>query len=120
MPRMARVFSALFVAWFALLLVEPAMLHACPVHNAAAAPASGGAHSHDGHAAPTPVPPQAGEHCMCLGDCTQIAGAGLPSAVTRLVVTAIVHARDTGLPDYAYVPVAVAHAIPFANGPPTT
>ena len=116
---MARVFTALFAAWFALVLVEPAMLHACQVHNVATAPASGGGHSHQGHDAPTPVPPQAGAHCMCLGDCTQVAGAGLPSAVTRLVVTTTVDVRDTGLPDYAYVPVAVAHAIPFANGPPT-
>jgi hypothetical protein len=118
MHHMARVFTAFFAIWFALILVEPVMLHACPVHNAAAAPASSGGHAHEGHDDAASLPPQT-DHCMCLGDCVQIAGTGLPSVVTQLVVTTTVHVRDTGLPDYAYVPVAVAHAIPFANGPPT-
>src|SRR5688572_8825176 len=108
MAPVARLITALFAVWFALVLVEPAMLHACPVHHAAAAPASAGGHAHGGHDAAASLPPQAGAHCMCLGDCAQIAGVGLPSAVTQFVVTTTLHARDNGLPDYAYVPVAVA------------
>jgi hypothetical protein len=42
----------------------------------------------------------------------------LPSAVPTLTAETVGEARNTGLPDHAYVPVAVAHAIPFANGPP--
>ena len=116
MRRLSRSLAALFTAWLALALVEPAVLHACPVHDTGSVPAE--THGHVGHEAP-PSQPAAGSHCLCLGDCTSVAGVSLPSAVTTLTAETIVEARDTGLPDHAYVPVAVAHAIPFANGPPT-
>ena len=115
MRRRSRCLAALFTAWLALTIVEPAVVHACPVHNAESVPAE--AHGHAGHEAP-PSQPAAGSHCLCLGDCTSGAGVSLPSAVTTLTAETAVEARDTGLPDHAYVPVAVAHGIPFANGPP--
>ena len=108
-----RCLAALFTAWLAIAMAEPAVLHACPVHDTESFPAK--AHGHAGGEAPSQ--PAAGSHCLCR-DCTSVAGVGLPSAVTTLTAERAVEARDTGLPDHAYVPVAVAHAIPFANGPP--
>jgi hypothetical protein len=116
--RLARALAAVFTLWFAIAMVEPAVLHACPVHDVASVPAGANGHSHVGHDA-APAHPTSSSHCLCLGDCATIAGVALPSPVTRLMAANVVEARNTGLPDHAYVPVAVAHAIPFANGPPT-
>ena len=43
---------------------------------------------------------------------------GAPPAVLADAETAA--ARDSGLPDFEYAPVAAAHVLPFSNGPPTT
>ena len=115
--RTSRFVAVLFTVWFAVALVEPAMLHVCPVHDGApAAPAN--AHVHGAHDGASASHPAAAAHCLCLGDCTSMGSVGLPSSVTTIAAATIVQARDTGLPDHAYVPIAVAHAIPFANGPP--
>lgn len=114
-----RVFASVFALWFAVALVEPALLHACPVHDTAASPTQAAAHAHAGHEAAPSSQPSAGEHCLCLGDCAHATALGLPSVVTRLDARVSAQERDPGLPDYAYVPVAAAHVIPFANGPPT-
>jgi hypothetical protein len=115
--RLSRSLAAVFTAWFAIAMVEPAVLHACPVHDAGSVPAQSDGHAHVGHDT-APSHPTSGSHCLCLGDCTNIASVGLPSPVIRVLATPVVEWRDTGLPHHAYVPVAVAHAIPFANGPP--
>jgi hypothetical protein len=116
--RGSRSLAALFTIWFAVALVEPAVLHVCPVHDAMASTAPASAHMHGGHDGASSSHPATTAHCLCLGDCAKIGSVGLPASVTSLASTTIIHARDTGLPDYAYVPVAVAHVIPFANGPP--
>ena len=116
--RVSRSLGALFTVWFAVALVEPAVLHVCPVHDAVASTAPASAHSHGGHHGASPSHPATSSHCLCLGDCAKIGSVGLPAAVTTLAAAAIVEVQDTGLPDHAYVQVAVAHAIPFANGPP--
>ena len=116
--RVSRSLAALFTVWFAVALVEPAVLHVCPVHDAVASTLPASAHVHGGHDDASPSHPGTTAHCLCLGDCAKIGSVGLPASVTILAAAAINDARDTGLPDYAYVPVAVAHVIPFANGPP--
>lgn len=115
---MVRALAAAFTLWFALVLIEPAVLHACPVHNPAPVPTSAGEGAHHGHEAAPAPDHHSGAQCLCLGDCTTITGVGLPSSIATLVVPTTTSGRDTGLPDYAYLPVAAAHVIPFANGPP--
>ena len=114
---MLRALAAVFTLWFALILIEPAVLHACPVHNPVAVPTSGATAHHGHEAAPAPEH-NSGAHCLCLGDCATFTGVALPASITTLVVPTTTSDGDTGLPDYAYVPVAAAHVIPFANGPP--
>jgi len=56
--------------------------------------------------------------CTCPGECAAASPAAFATTPTTLaVVTAAT--IDSGLPDYEYVPVAAAHVLPFANGPPT-
>jgi hypothetical protein len=129
-----RVFATLLVAWFAALTAEPVTLHPCPMHDgvlllqtsAAAHHAMHGAMSaHDApmeHAAAhEDLPPahSTGHHqCTCIGTCTATSATGLPSARLALAATLDAPVHDPGLPDYAYVPVAAQHVLPFAHAPP--
>jgi hypothetical protein len=113
-----RILASVFTVWFAAALVEPAVLHVCPVHDAAV-PTDAVAHAHAGHEASPSPQPNAGDHCLCLGDCANATHIGLPASRTAVLIETTLDARDTGLPEYAYVPIAAAHVIPFANGPPT-
>ena len=128
MPRSLwhRVLSAFVAVWLALVLGEPAVLHACPMHGGA--PAAGvlaaagvpdAAAGHHEHGAP--AAPSGGHQCTCLGHCSAPVGVAAPAAAVALVPSAdAASTRDRGLPDYEYVPVVAAHVLPFANGPPTT
>ena len=126
-----RALAALMAAWLAIVMAEPAVLHACPMHGGAHAAASaavqGGAGSamtmaHDAasHASDAPAHPAHGHQCTCLGQCCTPVGVAAPATVVALVTAPdSAAARDAGLPDFEYVPVAAAHVLPFPNGPPT-
>lgn len=137
-PLWSRALAALLAVWFAIVMAEPAALHSCPMHGGpAVAAASGGHHAAPApeaaasihaaarhgmahHGAPVPADRGAGHQCTCLGRCAAGVGAAAPAA--RVVLAQAVEtaaARDSGLPDHEYVPVAAAHVLPFANGPPT-
>ncbi|MFL5575508.1 MAG: hypothetical protein ACJ79S_06020 [Gemmatimonadaceae bacterium] len=138
-PLWSRAVAALVAIWFAIMMAEPAALHSCPMHGGlAVTAAAAGGHHHGGsvpaalaapsehaaqpqHGAPAPVDHGAGGHqCTCLGQCAMGVGAAAPAAVVALAPVVETHAtRDAGLPDFEYVPVAAAHVLPFANGPPT-
>jgi hypothetical protein len=114
---LARVFAALLAAWFTINVVDPARLHACPVHDGAAAQAHDtghGAHAHHGSQEHSRAPES--HQCHCFGSCC----AATPVAASRApeLATAEVTVVAPGLPDYAYVVVARSHLLPFANGPP--
>ena len=102
-----RALAAVMAAWLAIVMAEPALLHACPTHGVA--PATGDA------------PAQHGHQCTCLGQCHAPVGVAAPAALVSLASgLEVVAARDSGLPDFEYAPVAAAHVLPFANGPPAT
>ena len=125
-----RALAAVMAAWLAIVMAEPAVLHACPMHGGvgmthAASAAHGVAMEMTHHAASapadSPAQPAHGHQCTCLGQCSAPVGVAAPAALVALAPTIeTVAARDGGLPDFEYVPVAAAHVLPFANGPPTT
>jgi hypothetical protein len=134
---MRRVFSLLQAVWLALLIAEPAALHACEMHGSghgthaatvAAAPDAGVAHDgHEGHhaaaraSAPDYAPASgntASRHCQCLGECCAAAVATLAPTPDIPAVALIAALRS---------PVDAAESVerrapdlrlPFANGPP--
>jgi hypothetical protein len=123
-PIWSRALAALFALWFTVYTVEPVALHACDVHDAprgAAAATMQSADMHAGHSVATTddgEPSGKTSCCTCPGDCATTSLTVLPTTAT--VVSVVTTATtDSGLPDYEYVPVAAAHVLPFANGPPT-
>ena len=126
-----RALSAFLAAWLAIVMAEPAALHTCPTHGgshaaamhgagAASAMAMGDAMSAH-HGAGTPGRPAHRHQCTCLGQCNAPVGVAAPAALVALLPAVETSAtRDSGLPDHEYVPVAAAHVLPFANGPPTS
>ena len=124
-----RALSAFLAAWLAIVMAEPAALHTCPTHGGSHAAAMPGAASAMAmgeamsahHRAGTPERPARGHQCTCLGQCNAPVGVAAPAALVALLPAVETSAtRDFGLPDYEYVPVAAAHVLPFANGPPTS
>lgn len=134
----SRSFAAIFAVWFAFLVAEPlTVMHQCPMHDGVMAMQNvgdvgpmhhvdmhGSAHhgsaTHE-HSVPGSHDPahHTGHQCTCIGDCAGVATVGLPvqrAAFILAIETAAT--RDTGLPDYAYIPVAIQHLLPFQNGPP--
>jgi hypothetical protein len=120
-PRwLHRSVGTLIAIWFVLVMVEPAALHACPVHGdhematvVADADATHAAHE-------TPAPPEH-DHaaCTCPGDCTASSvGSGIPSAPAVVADArssrARVIVRGALLRELARAPFV----LPFANGPP--
>jgi hypothetical protein len=114
-----RPLAASFAVWFTAYAVEPASLHACDLHDASPT-VSATTHAHDGHHTPASGAEQTDEGascCTCPGDCSPVSPAALSVGSAAWVIATAV-ATDTGLPDYEYLPVAAAHVLPFANGPP--
>jgi hypothetical protein len=121
-----RALAALMAGWLAIVMAEPAVLHACPMHGGAHAAAQGGEgsamamHGVAGHSSDAP-PPARGHQCTCLGQCCAPVGVAAPAALVALgPALERAAARDAGLPDFEYVPVAAAHVLPFPNGPPSS
>ena len=138
-PRWHRALSAVLALWFALIMVEPAALHACPTHSGghAAAPRADGAPqashagSHAGshvgaghavHAADAPPAPRhapSGDHaCTCLGDCAGGTAARVPTGpVARLALVTPTQVAP-GRPQHEYVAAWGDFVLPFATAPP--
>lgn len=109
--------------WFAISIAQPALLHACPMHDVATAEAAGQPASHHGHGASevdSSAPSESHRaSCTCMGDCAAAAGLGLLTPRVALLEVSVIATQDAGLPDHDYVPVARALLLPFANGPPS-
>jgi hypothetical protein len=131
--QMHRVFATILVAWFTALISEPVTLHPCPMHDAVPRSHSAGAtqrhadamagmnqHTtmHVGHHGATSGSGSEAHRCTCIGACTPTSAGGLVADEYTLTGALITASPDTGLPDYAYVPVAAQHALPFAHAPP--
>lgn len=104
--------------WLALLIAEPAPLHACAMHATGHGSHGVAEHDHHGdHAAPEQED-GATSHCQCLGDCCAAAATTFAAPVTldeaRVVAVAV------------YAPAARARIgaraadlqLPFATAPP--
>ena len=112
----ARALSTAFALWFAAVLGDPGVLHACPEHGAHAGHAAHATHQMAGgdHGAPA-------QHkgCTCVGSCCAAPViAPLPEIATFAVSTRIIPAvaQQEPSPD-APAPKAY-RLLPFANGPP--
>jgi hypothetical protein len=126
-PVWKRALALLLGCWLAMVMVEPPVLHACPMHGpkaggahgAAVADASPAAHAAHGDA-PERGAPGGGHQCSCLGDCGSagVQGALLPAThPARWAPAAVV--RPAPVPSAIVVALPQGdHVLPFANGPP--
>lgn len=123
-PWWSRTLALCVGLWFVAVSAAPEVTHACPAHGShATAGALGSAHV--GHAsaghhasADHESTPRRGAQCSCLGQCCSTAPVAIISNQIALADIVTVATRDAGLPDYAYVPVAAQHVLPFAHAPP--
>jgi hypothetical protein len=121
-PLWYRVLIALWGLWFTTALSEPAGAHTCPMHgghgaHSAQTSASEAHGAHEGHHHPAKSSSKA---CTCLGQCSTTPPIAVPVAPTELAAARVI---DVGVGDFAELSVSVgrrAHALPFANGPPST
>ena len=127
---MRRVFALLQAVWLALLIAEPASLHACDMHasghasHAALAPTTvddDSAHAHAHHEnGPTETDDAEPSPCQCLGNCCAAATASLtagPEIPAVALIAAAPASRDVETNRCARAPDL---QLPFANGPPAT
>jgi hypothetical protein len=117
-PLLARFLSSLFALWFAVVVGDPGVLHACPEHGGHAG--HGSAHSaHQRAGGEHGKAPATTGGCTCIGSCCAAPSlAPLPEIASFTVSTAIVPAVST--PEYpASAPASLPERLlPFANGPP--
>jgi hypothetical protein len=106
--------AAVIGLWFGVMIAEPARLHACPMHDLAAAnPAAHQMAHHHG----VPHDQHSGQHsCTCIGTCATAAAPSAPAVAS--FATSIVDAADEGIAACARAIIEPDFAIPFANGPP--
>ena len=134
MRPVSRIVHALFAVWFALVLGDPGVLHACPMHGghgaahaATAEPAPNVSHPHAGHdaAASEHVSesaqlPGAPAPCTCVGHCAATPAAlPLPLPATVQVTEVAAEVRRPPAAPIHEAPASPALRLPFANGPPT-
>jgi len=139
--RWTRPLAALFALWFAFIVGDPGLLHACPMHGghgvaSATATAGAGRHSatHAGHASMDhAATPDASQHtsqhtshhggtglCTCVGQCCVAANvAPLPTVSAMHVPTVVSRAEPTLRVAFVVAPAAPDTRLPFPNGPPT-
>jgi hypothetical protein len=128
-PCWHRALSAVLAVWFALVTVEPAALHACPMHSGGHAGARAHADSegqqadHAGHQAVAGAPdsqaPSSGHSCTCLGDCSGTLVARVPEGHVALVALLAPPKVAPGRPQHEFVAAWVDFVLPFATAPPT-
>ncbi len=118
--RLSRPLSALFALWFAFVLVDPGVLHACPMHGGThavqQAPATHAEHSahHDG----APQDENA-RLCTCVGHCpAATAEVPVPLAPTFAVPVHVAEPVSLFAEPCDVAPASPDVSLPFANGPP--
>ena len=143
-----RVLISLWAVWFSTALIEPAGLFACAMHSGIVAepaspgvpvaPATDAPHQHhaatvaepsaptvDGVApaapAAEPTDPEHSGHpcCTCLGQCSTMTAAVVPQADITIAEHLSRQASVAASVVLSHIPLRPAHALPFANGPPT-
>ncbi len=131
-----RVLISLWAIWFSTALIEPAELFACAMHSgsatvgragtpalwAVATPAAALAH-HD-HGTPDQAETTTPDHdghpcCTCLGQCCTMTPAVVAQADVTIAVRLARQASAGAAVVLSHTPRRPAHALPFANGPPT-
>jgi len=135
-PIWYRVLISLWAVWFSTALIEPAGFFACAMHSGMAAvtatsvttaPAQDAAH-HE-HAAPASSAPAAESDapahdghpcCTCLGQCSTMTAAVLPHVDITIAEHLARQASVAAAVVLSRIPLRPAHALPFANGPPTS
>jgi len=138
--------AALLTAWFAVLVAEPAALHACAMHAGAtgsashtASHAASHAASHTAHApvATSGAPgighqhhapesaaagdasaPEGSAACTCLGHCSGTAPLVLGSLAPDLRVPLVSALPRPARPTHQFLAAWVAFVLPFATAPP--
>ena len=115
-PVWSRVLALFVGLWFVAESAGPEITHACPTHGSHAVAhhdhAVAAAGHHSGPA------PHRGTQCTCLGQCCSAGPVALITPRASLADAVTAATRDAGLPDSAYVPVAVRHVLPLAHAPP--
>jgi len=136
LARLSRPLNALFALWFAIVLGDPGVLHACPMHgghrgaghSSAAATAPAGHEGHAMHGAPAAEQgtSEAAQHhdtpaaCTCVGHCCASATAApMPLIAAVHVPEAVAEVRHLLAAPSSDVPSSPALRLPFANGPPS-
>jgi hypothetical protein len=127
MRPLSRIVHALFAVWFATVLGDPGVLHACPMHGghgAAHAPVPAAEHQHggaaSGHGSESMPVPDASAPCTCVGHCAAAPAAlPLPVPATVQVAEVVAQVRRRPAPPGHDAPASPALRLPFANGPPT-
>jgi hypothetical protein len=134
LARFSRPLNALFALWFAMVLGDPGVLHACPMHGghgashspSAAAPAAHGEHSAHAMPAAEMAAPEAGQHgatpapCTCVGHCCAAPAVAPVSRAAALVVPeAVAEVRRPLAAPSSDAPASPDLRLPFPNGPPT-
>ena len=139
-PFWYRVLISLWAVWFSTALIEPAGFFACAMHSGMAAETSAPVNdatsaAHHEHAAAateqvaTASPAAAAqtadpEHdghacCTCLGQCSTMTAAVLPQVDITIAEHLSRQASVAAAVVLSRIPQRPAHALPFANGPPT-
>ncbi len=120
-----RVLAAFLLLWFAVVTVEPAALHACPVHSGAVPAAAESSDPHAGHGVShAATAPGEGGHerqdhqCLCIGDCAAAVAAALLTATPQLTA-AVAYPEHSGIAEPGVPRIrAPAFLLPYPNGPP--
>ena len=137
-PVWYRVLISLWAVWFSTALIEPAGFFACAMHSGmtvkTAAPVNDPTDAaHHAHAAPAAsTEPSAAataetadpEHdghacCTCLGQCSTMTAAVVPHVDVTITEHLSRQASVAAAVVLSRIPLRPAHALPFANGPPT-
>lgn len=114
--RPRRVLGLILALWFAIGMVEPPLLHRCPMHDGVGAwPMSHEGHAHQSHA---PGGHSGPHQCTCPGSCCVAPALALPVARVAAAPLVVIDAGEPWTPPLALVPSSAPHALPFANGPP--
>jgi hypothetical protein len=116
-PFLRAVLAAPLAAAFLLTVMEPPLMHRCPVHSALP-PADARAASGSHHAG-TDAPSHQDEHqcCTCVGHCAVGTMVTAPPPAARAAVSSPVE-RAVGRRDAATAPRVFPYHLPYANGPP--
>ena len=133
--RWTRPVAALFALWFAVIIGDPGLLHACPMHgghgvaHAAASSTASKHHAatmHTTAATGDAVSHDASHHhgaantCTCVGQCCATPSlAPLPTVASLHVPATIALAEPVQRVALQPATAAPDLRLPFANGPPT-